>query len=108
MVVVQHVQVSDGGQGFCQSVFEKGDRILSGRHPSEDEIVSNYIGVFVGCVFVLVSLWPGPIMRGRSGVPHENQKLVRIVMALIGLMIFLLCYSTTPMNDAGVVTARNT
>jgi hypothetical protein len=55
--------------------------------------VSNYIGAIVGCVFVLVSLWPGPIMRGRSGVPHKNQKVVRIVMALIGVMILLLWYS---------------
>jgi hypothetical protein len=56
--------------------------------------VSNYIGAIVGSVFVLVSLWPGPIMRGRSGVPHNNQKVVRFVMALIGLMILVLWYST--------------
>jgi len=55
--------------------------------------VGNYIPVFVGCVFILVSVMPGPIMRGRSGVPHENQKLTRIVMAVLGLTILLAWYA---------------
>ena len=55
--------------------------------------MSNYIGLFVGCVFVLVSVMPGPIMRGRSGVPHKNQRLTRIVTAVLGFMILLLWYS---------------
>src|SRR5271167_1687612 len=55
--------------------------------------VSNYIGLFVGCVFILVSVMPVPIMRGRSGVPYKNQKLTRIVTAVLGFMILLLWYS---------------
>jgi hypothetical protein len=46
----------------------------------------------VGCVFILVSVMTGPIMRGRSGVPHKNQKLTRIVTAVLGFMILLFWY----------------
>jgi hypothetical protein len=56
-------------------------------------IVSNYIGLFVGCVVILVSLLPGPIMRGKSQVPHKNQKLTRIVLAVLGSTILLAWYS---------------
>ena len=55
--------------------------------------MSNYIGLFVGCVFILVSVMPVPIMRGRSGVPYKNQKLTRIVTAVLGFMILLLWLS---------------
>ena len=55
--------------------------------------MSNYIGLFVGCVFILVSLSPGPIMRGKSNVPHKNQKLTRIVMAVLGFTILLAWYA---------------
>jgi hypothetical protein len=47
----------------------------------------------VGYFFILVSAMPGPIMRGRSGVPHKKQKLARIVIAELGFMILLLGYS---------------
>jgi hypothetical protein len=47
----------------------------------------------VGCFFLLVSVMPGPIIRGRSGLPHKNQKLARIVIAVLGFMILLLWYS---------------
>ncbi len=63
------------------------------RTPDIQKLVSNYIGLFVGCFFILVSVMPGPIMRGKSGVPHKNQKLARIVIAVLGFMILLLWYS---------------
>lgn len=55
--------------------------------------MGDYIALFVGVVFLLVSVAPGPIMRGKSNVPHKNQKLARIVLAVLGLMILLLWYS---------------
>jgi hypothetical protein len=55
--------------------------------------MSNHIPLFVGCVFVLVSLLPGPIMRGKSNIPHKNQKLARVVSALLGLTIILAWYA---------------
>jgi uncharacterized membrane protein len=55
--------------------------------------MSKYIGLFVGCIFILVSVLPGPIVRAKSNVPHKNQKLARVVCAVLGLMILLLWYS---------------
>jgi hypothetical protein len=55
--------------------------------------MSNYIPLIVGCVFILVSLLPGPIMRGKSGIPHKNQKLTRIVVAVLGFTILLAWYA---------------
>lgn len=55
--------------------------------------MSEQIGFFVGCIFIMVSVLPGPIMRGKSNVPHKNQKLARAVCAVLGLMILLLWYS---------------
>jgi hypothetical protein len=61
--------------------------------PQNVDNMSNYIPLFVGSVFILVSLLPGPIMRGRSGIPYKNQKLTRIVTALLGFTILLAWYS---------------
>jgi hypothetical protein len=44
-------------------------------------------------MFILVSLLPGPIMRGKSGIPHKNQKLTRIVTAVLGFTILLAWYA---------------
>jgi hypothetical protein len=61
--------------------------------PTMLEGVSKNIGLFVGVVFLLVSVLPGPIMRGKSNEPHKNQTLARVVCAILGLMILLLWYS---------------
>jgi hypothetical protein len=55
--------------------------------------MGKYIGLFVGCFFILVSVMPGPIMRGKTGIPYENQKLTRIVIAVLGLTVLLAWYS---------------
>jgi hypothetical protein len=52
--------------------------------------MSNYIPLFVGCVLILVSVMPGPIMRGRLiNTPLQNQKRARIVAAVLGFTILL-------------------
>ena len=53
----------------------------------------NCIALFVGCVFILVALLPGRMVRGRSNVPHESPKLTRIVLVVLAIAVILAWWS---------------